>query len=571
MNLKIFFKNEWTIAFIAAIAWIPFLGQVHLFDWDEINFAENTREMILTGDYFSVQMNYVRFTEKPPLFFWLQAISMHCFGINEMAARLPNAVAGIVTVLAIFRIGKKWGTTHFARTWVWVYIGTFFTFLYPRSGIIDPWFNLFNFGAVYHFFLLTSQQQNRFRLACLTGLLLGLAILTKGPVALLLCLLSYIAMVVIRKGDCMISVSSFLLITGTCFLTCFAWFGVDLLQHGPVFMVEFIERQVALFSTSDADHGEPFFYHWWVLLLGCFPASVFFIKGMTVRSDNPIFNQLQSWMIALFWVTLILFSIVTTKIIHYSSLCWLPLTFLAAQYVDQLLLSKALRISGWIKFLLGMVGIFIGTILAAIPFVMSNVHLWRDQIADPFAKANLEANTSWYPWQALAGMMVLASTLYFLLSQQISRTIPVLCASVSLATFFLVVFIFPSVEAISQRANIDFFKSHSQENCYLETLGYKSYAPYFYGQVKPPDKKQRELLESVRSNGSRRPDTLSTSEKEINYKNWLISGAIDKPVYFSVKITDKPIYDTLPGFRLMYTKNGFAFFQREPVPVKAAD
>ena len=559
------FKNEWTIALLAAIAWIPFLGQVHLFDWDEINFAENAREMITTGDYFSVQMNYIRFTEKPPLFFWLQALSMHLFGINETAARLPNAIAGIITVVALFRIGKNWGGISLARTWVLVYMGTFFTFLYPRSGIIDPWFNLFIFGAVYHFYLLSIQPEQNRRLSALTGLLLGLAILTKGPVALLLCLLTYGVMVIIRKGDFLISFSSFLLITATCFITCFAWFGVDLLQYGPRFMLEFIDRQIALFSTSDADHGEPFFYHWWVLLLGCFPASVFFIRGMILSSDNKNLHLLHSWMNSLFWVTLMVFSIVTTKIIHYSSLCWLPLTFIAARYIDSLMLNTDTKIPRWIKFLIGLIGIGMGLLLSAIPFVMQQVNVWKNRVEDPFARGNLEAMVEWHPLQALAGILVIMSTCWFLMGVNRNKTIPALFISVALSTLLLVIFIFPSVEAISQRANIEFFKSHSQEDCYLETLGYKSYAPYFYGKVKPPDPEQRNLLEQVRNRGSQKADTLSTSEKDVNYKNWLIAGPINKPVYFSVKIMDKSRYDTTPGFQLLYVKNGFAFYRREAV------
>jgi 4-amino-4-deoxy-L-arabinose transferase-like glycosyltransferase len=66
---KIILKNELSITILAAILFIPFLGNVHLFDWDEINFAESAREMIATGNYFNVQINYARFTEKPPLFF----------------------------------------------------------------------------------------------------------------------------------------------------------------------------------------------------------------------------------------------------------------------------------------------------------------------------------------------------------------------------------------------------------------------------------------------------------------------------------------------------------------------
>src|SRR5580698_1675321 len=89
------------IILLAALLFIPFLGHVHLFDWDEINFAESAREMIQTGNYFNVQINFVHFWEKPPLFFWLQVLSMKTFGVNEFAARFPNAVCGIVTLVSI--------------------------------------------------------------------------------------------------------------------------------------------------------------------------------------------------------------------------------------------------------------------------------------------------------------------------------------------------------------------------------------------------------------------------------------------------------------------------------------
>ena len=45
------------------------LGNTHLFDWDEINFAESAREMMASGDYLRVQINFEPFWEKPPLFF----------------------------------------------------------------------------------------------------------------------------------------------------------------------------------------------------------------------------------------------------------------------------------------------------------------------------------------------------------------------------------------------------------------------------------------------------------------------------------------------------------------------
>jgi 4-amino-4-deoxy-L-arabinose transferase-like glycosyltransferase len=99
-------ENDWRvyllIAVIGVLFFMPYLGKVHLFDWDEINFAEAAREMIQTGDYLTVRVDYQPFHEKPPLFFWMQAASMKAFGVNEFAARLPNAIIGILSLLFIY-------------------------------------------------------------------------------------------------------------------------------------------------------------------------------------------------------------------------------------------------------------------------------------------------------------------------------------------------------------------------------------------------------------------------------------------------------------------------------------
>ena len=106
--------TEIFIALGAIILFVPFLGGVHLFDWDEINFAESAREMILTGDYLTVQIDFNPFWEKPPLFIWMQVISMKIFGINEFAARFPNVICGMITMVVIFRAGRRIYDTEFA-------------------------------------------------------------------------------------------------------------------------------------------------------------------------------------------------------------------------------------------------------------------------------------------------------------------------------------------------------------------------------------------------------------------------------------------------------------------------
>ena len=48
---------------LGILFFIPFLGNVHLFDWDEINFAEAAREMIVSGNYSTVTIEYALITK----------------------------------------------------------------------------------------------------------------------------------------------------------------------------------------------------------------------------------------------------------------------------------------------------------------------------------------------------------------------------------------------------------------------------------------------------------------------------------------------------------------------------
>ena len=563
--MKHIFRNEFTVALVAAILFIPFLGNVHLFDWDEINFAESAREMIASGNYFSVQINFNRFTEKPPLFFWMQVVSMKLFGINEFSARFPNAICGIITLVVLFRIGKQIFNEYFARIWVMVYLGTFVTFLYFKSGIIDPWFNLFIFLAIYHFYSLTTMLQvNRMKHLVLTGVFLGLAVLTKGPVAILIALLTYVVVVVLNRFRFFINGKEFIAIFVTTLLVCFAWFGVDLIQNGPSFLIEFLQRQIAIFSTNDADHGEPFFYHWWVLLLGCFPASIFFMKGMFIQMERNEQKMFKQWMGILFWVTLLLFSIVKTKIVHYSSLCWFPLTAIASFYLYEIFTGKVRRIHIVFKLLIGIIGFLLSLILIAIPFALVNKAVWIHLLEDPFAKANLQANVQWYWWDGLGGGVLLQGVLFYLFSKKNQLKTSLLFLSVTVCCLYTSVMIVPKIEGISQRANIEFFEKRQREDCYVETVGYRSYAQYFYSKKQPYLSAQKIKIDSVLAGGSKQPDTLTTMQKELNFNQWVLYGNIDKPAYFSIKIQNRQILDTMPALIKLYEKNGFAFYKRLP-------
>ena len=114
---------QFLLTIIGLAFFLPFLGSVHLFDWDEINFAESSREMLVSKNFFQVQTNYEPFMEKPPLFFWLQSLSMSVFGMTEFAARFPNAIFGGLTMLTLFKLGKTLRSDIFGFIWALIYFG----------------------------------------------------------------------------------------------------------------------------------------------------------------------------------------------------------------------------------------------------------------------------------------------------------------------------------------------------------------------------------------------------------------------------------------------------------------
>jgi len=393
------FRSYLIIFLLAVILFMPFLGQVHLFDWDEVNFAEAAREMIVTHNYTTVQIDFKPFWEKPPLFFWFQVAAMKMFGINEFAARLPNAIAGMLTLMFLFYIGEKHFDKKFAWLWVVVYMSSFLPFLYFKSGIIDPWFNLLIFSGIYFLIFAGKNDKRKYLNTALSAALIGLATLTKGPVAILLTGLTYFISLLINRFRNFLSVRQILLYLGVFSAIGGLWFIILIVQGHSEIIREFIVYQIRLLTTEDAGHGGPFYYHFLVLLLGCFPMSVFAFRGFKKQADSKLLSEQQSyfrqWMLILFWVVLILFSIVKTKIVHYSSLAYFPLSFLAVYGILQLF-EKG-KIGNWIKTGIIIIATLLGTAIALMPFV-EKYKTWiiaKGWIHDPFAVANLQATGQW--------------------------------------------------------------------------------------------------------------------------------------------------------------------------------
>lgn len=543
-------------AALGAVFFVSFLGGVHLFDWDEVNFAEISREMMLTGEYTRVYIDFHPFWEKPPFFFWSQVVAMKIFGLNEFAARLPNAICGIVTLVLLYNFGRKLYEHRFGVIWAGVYMGTVLPFLYFKSGIIDPILNLFIFLGLYYFILFYWKKdqfegidlpRNKWVYLFISGFYIGMGILTKGQVAYMIAALTFFVYWVYQRFRFYVNVPQFLFFTFSATLVTFAWYGIETSKNGTWFIEEFNRYQYRLFSTPDAGHRGFPGYHFVVLLVGCFPASIFAIRSFfSLPADDHAYQKdFRRWMKYLFWVVLILFTIVKSKIVHYSSMCYFPLSFLASVVIYRLIRGE-LDLNKWMRYGLLVIGGLFILATVSLPFLAMNVELIEPLFSkDPFAKANLEAAVNWNGTEIIPGLLLIAILFFFFRWMKSARekAFKVLFGGTAIFVLLTLIFFIKRIEGYSQRAAIDFFKEHSTETAYVMTHGYKSYANLFY-------------FEKAIDND---PEFDTREEK----REWFLTGPIDKDLYIVTKINRTKELETLPDVIEIGRKNGFVFFKRD--------
>jgi 4-amino-4-deoxy-L-arabinose transferase-like glycosyltransferase len=457
----------------------------------------------------------------------------------------PMLCVELLTLLVLFNIGRKLRDNLFGILWVLAFAGSVLPFFYFKSGIIDPWFNLFIFLSIWFLMLYSFPENlNKIRNIIFSATFAGLAILTKGPVGFLIIALTAGVFLLLIRFKIKVRITDILVYFLVLALVGGSWFIVQILSGHYDTVVEFIVYQVRLFQTKDAGHGGFFGYHFVVLFFTVFPTSILALKSFSKeKSDEPFYRLMKKWMLILFWVVLILFSIVKTKIVHYSSLAYFPMTFLAAGFVYNAWQNKLIW-SRWMSGLLIFVAALFAIPVLLLPFVDSfkNEIISRNLIHDDFAVANLQADGGWTGFEIIPGILFLAAVIFILIQvpkENVLKRAVFLWTTTLFFTVSVIMLVVPKVEKYSQNALIEFFKSHAGKDVYLKNIYFKSYATWFYGATTPP----------------RNPDYYD--------ENWLLTGNIDKDVYFVTKIHLAEKMEPYTDIEKIGEKNGFVFYVRK--------
>lgn len=147
-------------------------------------YAQAAREMLERHDWVLPHINGVLYLEKPPLLYWLTALSMSVFGPTEFGARLPSALAGLATALLLLR-ARPLGRDAESRAAATAILATSLGYAYmARQVMFDTALVLFMTWSLVAWWGATEER--RVQASCEVGLALALGVLTKGFIALLL-------------------------------------------------------------------------------------------------------------------------------------------------------------------------------------------------------------------------------------------------------------------------------------------------------------------------------------------------------------------------------------------------
>lgn len=311
-------------------AFFLLLGRVGLIEPDEGRYAEIPREMLERSDFITPTLNYVAYFEKPPLHYWLTALSLKLFGLNEFAARFVGALAGLLTVLLVYYTARTlWGRRE--AIFSALVLGTSTGFLVQsRINLTDMTLTFCLSLALCCFILAAEKDQHKqwhyycFYLAC------GLALLAKGLIGIVFPAGIIFFYILLNRRWSLLK--EMRLPGGILILLAVTipWFVLVSLRNPDFARFFFIHEHFQRFLTTAHSRYQPFWFFIPILLLTMLPWSFFIpralVQGMKTgfRQDKDSRFFLVVWVLFIF----IFFSASHSKLIPYILPIFPPLAML---------------------------------------------------------------------------------------------------------------------------------------------------------------------------------------------------------------------------------------------------
>ncbi len=376
------------------IVFIFGLGTTGLVDETPPLFAAAARAMSESGDWLTPKVNGMFRFDKPPLIYWLMGF-FYSLPKNEiwdnlgtLSARLPSALGSLFLMLMIGDTLFCWpqkGDKQFLTPIV-ASLGFALSpliIIWSRTAVSDA---LLTGTLGISLLLFWRRMASENNAQCISAwVFLGFAILTKGPVALVLATFTITSFLFTQKDwkklFCKINPKKGFLITS---LISIPWYILELIKEGKPFWDNFFGyHNFQRYTSVVNNHAEPFWFFLYIMILASLPFTPFLYHGIfeslkdflkSTKENNHVTETLYTY--SLCWLTsvLIFFSISATKLPSY----WLPAIPAAAILISNSFISLKNPNKSYLYLWIFNILILFGISMA---FFFSNI--WLSSINDP--------------------------------------------------------------------------------------------------------------------------------------------------------------------------------------------
>lgn len=340
--------------------------------WDESRLAANAIEMYNNQQYL---VSYYDgqpdlWNTKPPLMIWLQVISLHIFGINELAIRFPSIVALILTSLILI------GFSYRVLNHVWIGILAVFVLISMpgyntehgfRTGDYEALLILFTTLVVLIYFHIFQNNASKYWYGL--ALFLIFAVLTKSITALLFIPGLFLYLLYIKKWKIVFLNNHFYFSIGL-FLLGVASYYISRELYSPGYLNAVWQNELGgRYLTVIEAHSHPFYFYIsnftrkfsvWIIVLAL--GFIFFGKKL-FQKDWIVFFMIQ---IICF---IVIISIAKTKLYWYD-LPTYPFFALIIAYIVLLFFQKLNTVY---NFYVAFIAVIILFLLASAPLIYKNL------------------------------------------------------------------------------------------------------------------------------------------------------------------------------------------------------
>lgn len=319
------------------------LGYPPLYEPDEGRYMEIPREMILNHDYVTPHLDGVDYFEKPPLYYWLNVISIKLFGINEFAARFWSALLGLLGLglAAVLAHTMRSGRSAFLTI---IILGSCPLYLFmAHLATIDMVLTFTSTACLLCFWLARCEAEKRRGRARLWwyGMFVAaaLSVLTKGLIGMVFPA-GIIGIYIVWSGEWRL-LRRVPWLTGTLFFLVVAapWHILMAVRHPDFLHFYFVREHFLRYLTPIENRTQPFWFFIPVIVLGFLPWTGYLagagrlLSRSKVRSwgrEYPEIVFLFSWIGFIF----LFFSASDSKLIPYMLPAFPALAVLAALTID---------------------------------------------------------------------------------------------------------------------------------------------------------------------------------------------------------------------------------------------